>query len=111
MKLTASFSEFSHFKKGGFSFQFVLSLLIVMVITAKKIVSSSLSILYEHSIHIGKDVFSLLKNNEHICLRQILWHIGMKFIQVTGFNNSTSETKPRYLIFDDRGCLQSKFCA
>ena len=101
MKLTASFSEFSHFKQDGYSFQFVLSLLIVMVVTANKTVSSLLSSLYDHGIRIGKDVFYRLKNNQHICWRQILWHIGMKFIHVTQANNSTSETKPRYLIFDD----------
>jgi len=101
VKLTDSFSEFSHFKQDGFSFQFVFSLLIMMFVTANKTVSSSLSRLYEHGISIGKDVFYRLKNNENICWRQIQWHICLKFLKVTEANNSSSEIKPRYLIFDD----------
>ena len=72
-----------------------------MVVTANKTVSSSLTSLYEHGIRTGKDVFYRLKNNEQVCWRRILWHIGMKFIQVTESNNTTDEKKSHYLIFDD----------
>ena len=101
VKLTNSFSELSHFKQYGFSFQFVFSLLILMVVTANKTVLSSLTYLNEHGIFIGKDVFYRLKNNENIRWRQILWHICLKFLKVTEANNTSTETKPRYLIFDD----------
>ena len=102
MRLTDSFSEFNHLKQSGYSFQLVLSLLTVMIVTANKTVSSSLSYLCEHGISIGKDVFYRLKNNEHICWRRILWHISMKFIHITESDKlSDQSTKSRYLIFDD----------
>jgi len=102
MKLTDSFTEFNTIKRCGYSFKLVLSLLTVFVVTANKTVSSSLSDLYGYGIFIGKDVFYRLKNNEKICWRRILWHIGMKFIQITSSNSVALELdKPRYLIFDD----------
>lgn len=101
MRLTNSFSEFSHFKSSGYSFKLILSLLTVMVVTSNKTVSSSLSSIYEHGIKIGKDVFYRLKNNEKINWRMILWHFAMKFIHVTGANSTLDEPKVRCLIFDD----------
>jgi hypothetical protein len=102
MKLTDSFSEFNYFKARGYGFKAVLSLLIVMTVMVNKTVSSSLSNLYEYGIIIGKDVFYRLKNNEKVCWRRILWHIGMKFLRLTESNSPAEELKkPRYLIFDD----------
>lgn len=102
LKLTASFSEFNYLKQGGYSFKFVLSLLLVMVVSAHKTVFSSLSGLYEHGMQIGKDVFYRLKNNEQICWRRLLWHIGTKFIKITESTRLADEPdKPHYLIFDD----------
>jgi len=102
MKLTESLSEFNYLKHSGYKVKFVLSLLLVTVVTSHKTVSSSLSILYEQGIRIGKDVFYRLKNNEHICWRRILWHTGIKFIEVTETNSLPEDLqKPHYLIFDD----------
>jgi hypothetical protein len=68
----------------------------------KKTVHASLPELREHGITAGKDVFYRLKNNTKICWRLILWHIVMRFIQVTeSHRNPQEEVKPRYLIFDD----------
>jgi hypothetical protein len=102
MKLTDSLSDFNSIKRNGYRVKEVLSLLLVMVVTAKKTVSSSLTCLYGCGIDIGKDVFYRLKNNDSVCWRRILWHVAMKFIQVTESSNETrEEKKPRYLIFDD----------
>lgn len=102
LKLTESFSDFNNLKQSGYSVKFVLSLLLIMAVTSNKTVSSSLSTLYEQGIRIGKDVFYRLKNNEQICWRRILWHIGMKFIGITESNSLSEEfQKPHYLIFDD----------
>jgi hypothetical protein len=102
MKLTESLSEFNYLKHKGFNVKFVLSLLLVMTVTAHTTVSSSLSGLYEHGIFIGKDVFYRLKNNGSICWRRILWHVVMKFIATTESTALGEElNKPRYLIFDD----------
>jgi len=102
MKLTEGFSEFDKLKRNGYSFQLVLSLLTVIVVTANKTVSSSLSPLYGYGIKIGKDVFYRTKNNENICWRRILLHIGLKFIRITSTKSESSGCdKPHYLIFDD----------
>jgi hypothetical protein len=101
LKLTNSFSGFNYLKDRGYSVGVILSLLLVMIVTANKTVSSSLSNLYEQGVFIGKDVFYRLKNNEKICWRRILWHIGMKFIETTKSSETEELTKPRYLIFDD----------
>jgi hypothetical protein len=102
LKLTESLKEFNCFKKSGYSVKMVLSLLLVMAVTANKTVSSSLSKFYELGLKTGKDVFYRLKNNEHICWRQILWHIVMKFIYITASTALPGEPeKPHCLIFDD----------
>ena len=101
LKLTDSLSEFNFLKRNGYRVKDVLSLMLIMVVTANNTVSSSLSYLYRYGIDLGKDVFYRLKNNDGVCWRRILWHLGMKFIQVTESNNTTEDKKSRYLIFDD----------
>jgi hypothetical protein len=102
LKLSESLSEFNYLKKSGYSVKLVLSLLLVMLVTAKMTVSSSLSSIHEHGLSAGKDVFYRLKNNESICWRRILWHIAMKFIFITESASLPDESKkPHYLIFDD----------
>jgi len=102
LKISESLKEFNYLKQNGYNVKMVLSMLLVMVVTGKKTVSSSLSSLSEHGIEIGKDVFYRLKNNESICWRRILWHIVMKFIQITLSTVLPGEPyKPHCLIFDD----------
>jgi len=102
MKLTENLSVFDYLKECGYSVKFVLSLLIIMVVTGKKTVYASLPELREQGITAGKDVFYRLKNNSKICWRLILWHIAMRFIRIAESNRLPEEVvKPRYLIFDD----------
>jgi hypothetical protein len=102
LKISQSLKEFNYLKQSGYSVKTVLSLLLVMVVTGKKTVLSSLSSINEQGRTIGKDVFYRLKNNEHICWRRILWHIVMKFIQITESTVLPDESyKPHCLIFDD----------
>ena len=102
MKLTESLKEFNYLKKDGYSVKAVLSMLTIMVVTGKKTVSSSLSSISEKGLKAGKDVFYRLKNKGDICWRQILWHLVMKFIQVTESSALAEEPdKPHCLIFDD----------
>ena len=70
----------------------ILSLLLVMVVKSKKTVSSSLSNLHEQGIRIGKDVFYRLKNKEQVYWRCILWHIVMKFVQITKSTSQSDES-------------------
>jgi len=102
LKMSESLKEFNNLKQSGYSVKAILSLLLVMAVTGQKTVSSSLSSLSEQGISIGKDVFYRLKNNENICWRRILWHIVMKFIQITLSTALPDEPdKPHCLIFDD----------
>ena len=99
LNLTACFSEFSHFKSKGYSFQSVLSLLLWMTTQAGKTVNSSLPALIDNGVVMGKDVFFRLKNNEKINWRRLLWHIATKFISQT--QNEIEQGTIRCLIFDD----------
>jgi hypothetical protein len=102
MKITEQLSIFDYIKQSGYSFKLVLSLLIMMTVMGKKTVNASLPDLREHGITAGKDVFYRLKNNAKICWRLILWHIAMRFIQITESERLPDEkVKPHYLIFDD----------
>jgi len=102
LKISETFSAFDYIKESGYSFKLVMSLLIIMVVMAKKTVYASLPELREHGITAGKDVFYRLKNNSKICWRLILWHIAMRFIQITESDKlSIEKDKPHYLIFDD----------
>jgi hypothetical protein len=102
LKISESLKEFNYLKQNGYSVKMVLSLLLVALVTGQKPVSSSLSSLHEQGITIGKDVFYRLKNNENICWRRILWHIVVKFIQITQSTVLPDESdKPHCLIFDD----------
>ena len=101
LKLTSSFREFDKFKLKGYRFQYVFSVLIMMVVLPCKTVSASLSMLSDEGIKMGKDVYYRLKNNENIRWRMVLWHIAMRFVAVTGANDTGESKKPCYLIFDD----------
>ena len=102
LKISQSLKDFNYLKQSGYSVKMVLSLLLVMVVTGKKTVLSSLSSISEQGLTIGKDVFYRLKNNEHICWHRIMWHIVMKFIKITQSTVLPDESdKPHCLIFDD----------
>jgi hypothetical protein len=102
MKLTENFSAFDYLKESGYSVKIVLSLLIIMVVMAKKTVYACLPDLRAHGITAGKDVFYRLKNNSKVCWRLILWHIAIRFIQIPESNSLPDVKKqPHYLIFDD----------
>jgi len=106
LKLSANFAEFNFLKTQGYTFNFVLSLLIWMSLRSKKTVNSSLPELSENNIKLAKDVYYRLKNSEKVCWRRILWHIAEKFLQQIRKDKErtagkTEKTKPRCLIFDD----------
>ena len=102
MKLSDGFSVFNDVRKYGYTFKAVLSLLISMTVMSCRTVNPSLPKLKEHGYMSGKDVFYRLKNSPSIGWRRLLWHISMKFINLTESGNSEEDSrKPHYLIFDD----------
>jgi|GEM_PF-5363468 len=66
LKLTEGFSEFQHLKRSGYSFQLVLSAMISAVTSGRKTAVSSLPLLRERGLTMGKDVLYRLKNNAGI---------------------------------------------
>ncbi|MDN5290667.1 MAG: hypothetical protein PWQ06_906 [Anaerophaga sp.] len=100
LKLTEGFSEFKHFKRSGYSFQLILSAMIYAVTSGSKTALSSLPLLREKGLTLGKDVLYRLKNNAGINWRKLLWQTACKFIGVTKGENE-GEHKVRCLIFDD----------
>jgi hypothetical protein len=101
LKLTEGFSEFKNIKERGYGFQAVLSALILMIVHSEKTIYSYLSGIYGTGVGMGKDVFYRLKNRETICWRRILWHMSMRFINITTAQGMAGNDKPHYLIFDD----------
>ena len=92
LKISETFSAFDYIKESGYSFKLVMSLLIIMVVMAKKTVYASLPELREHGITAGKDVFYRLKNNSKICWRLILWHTVIELavtepVEVSKYSN------------------------
>ena len=73
LKLTEGFSEFKYLKRSGYSFQLVLSSMIYAVTLGSKTAVSSLPLLKEKGLTMGKDVLYRLKNNAQINWRKILW--------------------------------------
>ena len=100
LKLTEGFSEFKYLKRSGYSFQLVLSSMIYAVTLGSKTAVSSLPLLKEKGLTMGKDVLYRLKNNAQINWRKILWQTACKFIGITG-QEKEAERKVRCLIFDD----------
>jgi hypothetical protein len=100
LKLTEGFSEFKYLKRSGYSFQLVLSSMIYAVTSGSKTAVSSLPLLREKGLAMGKDVLYRLKNNEGINWRKLLWQTACKFIGITGQEKEVS-CKVRCLIFDD----------
>ena len=100
LKLTEGFSEFKHFKRSGYSFQLILSAMIYAVTSGSKTAVSSLPLLKEKGLAMGKDVLYRLKNNAGINWRKILWQTACKFIGITKQEKEVSR-KVRCLIFDD----------
>ena len=84
LKLTEGFSEFKYLKRSGYSFQLVLSSMIYAVTLGSKTAVSSLPLLKEKGLTMGKDVLYRLKNNAQINWRKILWQTACKFIGITG---------------------------
>ena len=100
LKLTEGFSEFKYLKRSGYSFQLVLSSMIYAVTLGSKTAVSSLPLLKEKGLTMGKDVLYRLKNNAQINWRKILWQTACKFVGITG-QEKEAERKVRCLIFDD----------
>lgn len=92
--------SFSHFKKRGYGFDLVLSLLISQVFMGASSVNGMINDNTFNLVSIKKDVFYRLKNNSIIYWRLILWQFVIRFIKIVE-QKSEQTDRVRCLILDD----------
>ncbi len=92
--------SFSHFKKRGYSFELVFSLLISQVFMGETSVNSMVANKSNVFSFLKKDVFYRLKNNPVIDWRMILWMFSIRFLKIME-QKSDLQDKIKCLILDD----------
>jgi len=92
--------SFSHFKKRGYGFDLVLSLLISQVFMGESSVNSLVNNKNRTLASIRKDVFYRLKNKSVIDWRVILWQFVLRFLKIMEQKSGQTD-RVRCLILDD----------
>jgi len=95
-KFSSLLGNFSFFKKQGFSFQYVISALLLLPFLG----ASNVNEVSPNCFEAKKDVFYRLKNNPLIDWRSILWLFVIKFIAIEKAKAS-DDSSPKCLIIDD----------
>src|SRR5665647_782697 len=90
----------SEVKVKGYSFEWIMTILLSMHSIGAQTIHSMLSSCVKHHIETGKDTFYRLKNNQAISWRLLLWLFAAKFKVLTIINASTS-CSPKCMIVDD----------
>jgi predicted nucleic acid-binding Zn finger protein len=93
-------SVVSQVKGKGYSFEWVMTILLSMPFIDATTVHSMLNGCVKHQIEAGKDTFYRLKNNPGICWRMVLWLFAAKFKALTN-NCLDQNTGLKCMIFDD----------
>lgn len=90
----------SEVKTKGYSFEWIMTLLLSMPFISAQTVNSMLNGYVKHQIEAGKDTFYRLKNNQSICWRMLLWLFAARFKELPNTSSNAAEG-PQCLIFDD----------
>jgi predicted nucleic acid-binding Zn finger protein len=90
----------SSIKGRGYSFEWIMTILLSMPFIDAVTVNSMLNGCIKHQIEAGKDTFYRLKNNPGICWRLVLLQFASKFCALAN-NRKTNSCGTRCLIFDD----------
>jgi predicted nucleic acid-binding Zn finger protein len=90
----------SEVKVKGYSFEWIMTILLSMPSIGAQTIHSMLSSCVKHHIEAGKDTFYRLKNNQAICWRLLLWLFAAKFKALIVKNTNTSSS-PKCIIVDD----------
>jgi len=90
----------SEVKVRGYSFEWLMTILLSMPFIDSSTVHSMLNGCVNHQVEAGKDTFYRLKNNASVCWRMVLWLFAVKFKSLTDKNFDKS-TGLRCMIFDD----------
>lgn len=90
----------SEVKVKGYSFEWVMTILLSMPYMAASTVHSMLNGCVKHHIEAGKDTFYRIKNSQSICWRILLWLFAAKFKALSD-NRLEKQSGPRCMVFDD----------
>ena len=90
----------SEVKLKGYSFEWIMTILLSMPFIAANSVNSMLSGCVQHHIEARKDTFYRIKNNQSICWRMLLWLFAAKFKMLTDSRSNDQDT-PKCMVFDD----------
>ncbi len=82
-KFSSSLKSFSHFKKQGYKFKEVLSILLVLPFVG----IANINLMQDKNFKAKKDVFYRLKNCPLIDWRSILWLFVVKFVNILKANS------------------------
>jgi hypothetical protein len=100
-----SFSQLSkpiaEIKLKGYSFQWLMTILLSMPFIGAATVNSMLNGYVKHQIEAGKDAFYRLKNHPGICWRLLLWLFASKFKSLSGSKLKSGSQGVKCLVFDD----------
>jgi hypothetical protein len=91
---------FSGVKAKGYTFEWIMTVLLSMRFIDTATVHSMLSGCVKHHIKAGKDTFYRFRNNQNICWRTVLWLFMAKFKELT-IDSISESPEIRCLIFDD----------
>jgi hypothetical protein len=73
----------SEVKVKGYSFEWIMTILLSMPFLDANTVNSMLNGCIKHQIEAGKDTFYRIKNSQSICWRMLLWLFAAKFKALT----------------------------
>lgn len=90
----------SEFKIKGYSFEWIMTVLLSMPFIDTNTVNSMLNGCVKYYIEAGKDTFYRIKNSQSICWRMLLWLFASKFKALTN-NGLANKNSPRCMVFDD----------
>jgi predicted nucleic acid-binding Zn finger protein len=90
----------SEVKVKGYSFEWIMTILLSMPFISVQTVNSMLSGCVKLQIEAGKDTFYRFKNNQSVCWRMLLWLFAARFKSLTGSNLGANK-RIRCMIFDD----------
>lgn len=91
----------SEIKQKGYSFEWIMTVLLSMPFMGIQTVHSMLNGFVKHQIEAGKDTFYRLKNHSQISWRLLLWLFASQFKKLTNSKLSQTVPGPRCMVFDD----------
>lgn len=91
----------SEIKQKGYSFEWIMTILLSMPFIGAGSVNSMLSGLVRHHIEAGKDTFYRLKNNFQVCWRLLLWLFASKFKSLANSKLEQVSQGLKCMVFDD----------